>query len=142
MKNLIMILLASSFVACSPGKDKKEEKEAGIEKQDEHKNDHQEALSLNQGNKWKLDDATRNNMRDIKMSMESEPAPLPAALREKTDKLVRECRMGGPDHDALHLWLENFLADLRVLEETKGGPGSEAYKELREDLEEFDNFFE
>lgn len=148
MKNIIMILLIGFLAGCATGSEVKEESSdsktevTNIEKEE---STHGE-LQLNNGSKWKLDASTRLNIAELRETLgypvNKDYAKLAASVREKTSKLVRECRMQGPDHDALHLWLENFLKDLKDLEDEKGKKQAESIDDLRADLVEFDSFFE
>jgi hypothetical protein len=101
-------------------------------------------LQLNNGKKWRLDETTRENIAAVKSlmagSLESQ-ATLATNLQRQTDKLVSECKMEGPDHAALHIWLEQWLEHLRDFK--NGGAASEAaLRSLQKDVTEFDNYFE
>lgn len=116
---------------------KKTTKEEDASKDDsEHK---EGKLELNNGKKWKMDDSTRLNMSALKQIVTAgeEKTYLLKSVRAQTDKLVRECRMQGPDHDALHVWLTEFLKHLKEAE-----TGKEGLAELKEDVDEFYNYFE
>lgn len=101
---------------------------------DEHKAaDQQEhnlpadALSLNNGAKWKADSSTNNNVKAMEAIVEQfagvEKTPeayrqTGAALQAGLDKMISECRMKGPDHDALHKWLEPLIGQVKKLRES------------------------
>ena len=110
------------------------------EKETSAEHEHNEAtLMLNNGKKWKMDDSTRLNIAALNniLSGGEEKTYVLKSVRAQTDKLVRECRMQGPDHDALHLWLTGFLDHLKEAEAGKEGLG-----ELKEDMEKFGKYFE
>lgn len=136
-----MIFLAIPILgACTAGTADHGHEHAEVTKTETKK---AEELQLNNGAKWKLDAPTRQNIAEIRplLAGGAEGKDLQqagTALQEKTDQLISECRMAGPDHDALHLWLKDYLADLKVL---KDGD-REAYVLLQKDLEVFDQHFE
>ncbi|HEX6334095.1 MAG TPA: hypothetical protein VFZ78_07700 [Flavisolibacter sp.] len=80
-----------------------------------------DAVVKSAGTKWKLDDPTRQHIAAIEKILGADHSPaLAADLRKETDQLLKDCRMKGPDHDALHAWLEPFLQDLKRLESDQG----------------------
>jgi hypothetical protein len=78
-------------------------------------------LELNNGKKWNLDDITKKNIAPIKSLLKDTAVAdfrkLASGLQQQTDKLVSECKMKGKDHEALHHWLEGWLADLKGLKD-------------------------
>jgi hypothetical protein len=121
-------------------------KENVIKEHEEKDNEEEKKLTLNQGKKWKLDDVSRINVAAIKKTVDAgntnDPKALAVSIRQGTDKLVKECRMQGADHEALHLWLEGFLKDLKELESGNQSEAQEKVKELKEDLDKFYQYFE
>ena len=115
--------------------------------QDKHENEASESksLQLNDGKKWKLDETTRTNIAAIKSiladSSTENLSTLAVNLTKHTDKLVSECKMEGPDHAALHIWLEQWLEHLRDIK-TSGTDQQGAVRALKQDATEFDNYFE
>jgi hypothetical protein len=96
--------------------------------------------------KIKLDDATRANTWQIKAMMHDswkskDLDKVATDLQSKTNELLRECRMSGQDHEALHKWLEQFLVDLRQLKDPSANR-VQAYISMQRKLEEFDRRFE
>ncbi len=150
MKNILLILLTGLFMGCSSGSSEKEKSD--IPAKETEANDHGEGetkhsgLSLNNGSKWKLDDATRVNisgLRDILKDSTNKNYPkIAGALREQSNKLIKECRMQGPDHDALHTWLEKFLTGLGKFEKGTTEEQAETVTYLKQDLEDFNTYFE
>jgi hypothetical protein len=106
------------------------------EKDDEHE---EGELELNNGKKWKLDESTRSNvavLNQILSTGEKNPEML-VSVRAQTDKLIRQCRLQGPEHEALHKWLKEFLEHLKKAEEGKGET-----KKLVQDMTELNRYFE
>ena len=106
-------------------------------------------LTLNNGQKWKLDEPTRKNMGEIKGIVDkavAQQAPdysqVATDLQASTDKLIGECRMSGPDHDALHVWLEDYIPALKELHATNGSIQKTAFHAIHAQVGQFDKYFE
>jgi hypothetical protein len=105
-------------------------------------------LSLNNGSKWTADDATRKNVA-VLQSIVNEPnnagmqsrEQVSAQLQAILDTLVKECKMKGPDHDALHLWLNNVLHDVKQLRTAGERQYPQVWLKLKEDVESFRLYF-
>jgi hypothetical protein len=110
--------------------------------------EHATAVPLNNGSKWKADEATKKNVTEMVQIVNdgiyadaAKRMQLYATLQIKIDTLVNQCSMQGPEHDALHAWLEKVLKDMREL---KGEDHhyAEAYAGLKKDIEGFNALFE
>jgi Spy/CpxP family protein refolding chaperone len=81
-----------------------------------------EKLVLNNGAKWKVDRTTNSNVDNLKHIFKgfnnNTDRSLKAYKKAGADlqnglaKMIKECRMQGPDHLALHKWLEPFMAQV------------------------------
>ncbi len=126
MKKPAMILILTGLLwACnsssSPGSETPAEPGG-------HTHAHEAALALNNGQKWKADAATNENVtaiRTIVQNFSGEPHAsqsdygiLASDLQKELNRMIRECKMSGPDHDVLHLWLEPLLGDVNELKQT------------------------
>lgn len=111
-----------------------------------------ESLSLNNGEKWKADSSTNNNVKVMQATVEqfagTEKTPeaykqLGASLQAGLDKMISECRMKGPDHDALHKWLEPLIGQVKKLNETEK-PDESAHQltAIFQQLQLYSQFFE
>lgn len=132
MKNfLILIAVAGLLFSCN--NNSPSEKEPAV-------HDHQESpkteqaentepvLALNNGEKWKADESTNSNVaslnktmanfRDGKEKSMEDYKALQGSLQSGIEKMVKECKMKGPDHDALHLWLEPLMKMVKQLGDT------------------------
>lgn len=145
----VLILLLASCTSRTSDKQKTITDSAVVEEKSTHDAAHEtneQELKLNEGKKWKLDDITRTNIAAIRKILDDkaggDPKLLAAAVRQGTDKLVKECRMKGADHDALHLWLEGFLKDLGDLESSTAGQPAANTGKLKADIEKFYQYFE
>ena len=106
------------------------------------------AVPLNNGSKWKADETTKKNVAQmvqvVNNSVYANAAKgkqLYATLQTKIDTLVKQCGMQGPEHDALHAWLEKILKDMRGLK-GEDDQYAQAYTDLKKDIEGFNALFE
>ena len=82
---------------------------------------------LNDGAKWNSDASTNENVANLKSMIDKfktnanpEVADYHAFQASFTDgisKMVQECKMKGPDHDALHVWLEPLMKDNKEMKD-------------------------
>lgn len=114
---------------------------------------HEEAttgLLLNEGKKWHSDSATNENVKRLQ-SIATQFAndgltdykALGVSLQGGLDKLIRDCRMKGKDHEALHQWLEPFakaVAELSIA--TEVDQARNTWQQIRADLEKYQEYFE
>jgi hypothetical protein len=145
MKNILLIL---SLFIISCGNNAREKEHAGKEEHNEHEAGDKPVLQLNQGAKWTSDEATRTNVRALMQIVDDSSNAgfenrdkLTSQLRTAVDTLVQQCKMKGPDHDALHVWLENVLNDLKQLQKASEGDYPERRNKLRDDIAVFYDYF-
>ena len=136
----ILIALLLITASCSNNQSKGETEET----QTHVTETNQTQLQLNNGQKWKLDEATRQNMKEIKAHI-SQASHASGGLsgdelEKHTDKLIKECRMTGPDHDALHAWLGTFLQHVQALKTNRDAES--ASHAVNDDVKIFDTYFE
>lgn len=125
------------------------ENEKTSARHDEH-TEHATALSLNNGAKWKSDSATNANVALLKTivaaAKKDKPGnyqPTAGYLQDGLNKMIVECKMKGPDYDALHKWLEPLMEKIKVLRyETNAGKAGEVFKEIEEHINLFSQYFE
>ena len=143
MKKLLIILTVAISACTSQVKTDKQDNKNSNEQ------DHTSTeLRLNNGNKWKADEATKRNVSAmvhvVNNSSYAEAAnrrELSVEMQSKVDSLINQCKMKGADHDALHVWLERVLKDLKELKEGDV-EYSKAHAALKKDIESFYAFFE
>ena len=148
--------MALSFVACN------NEKKTGLtstaETEVSHKHSNEEeaesgGLALNKGNKWQTDESTRFHAANLnaaidvfnkKESVDVEAYGVFAAtMQEELGGLVRDCKMKGADHDALHLWLEPVMKDVKDLKEAATAKERKQVSErLTLNVQKFNQYFE
>jgi hypothetical protein len=144
-----ILLLAAGLVACN---EHKQEAAGHDHSRDSVMHSHSESqnqLALNNGKKWKLDEATRNNVDTIRktvqtvsMSEKKDYAKAAADLENDANRLVNQCKMSGKDHDMLHLWLESFLSELKQLKASSAEEQPVAFNRIEMGVKEFGNYFE
>jgi hypothetical protein len=141
MKQLLLILLVA-FVSCTSRQ--------GAEQQENksEKGNTVATVPLNGGAKWKADEVTKKNVAamvqiitDSAYADAAKRKDLYTNLKAKIDTLVKECSMKGAEHDALHVWLEKVLSDLKELKRDNN-EYNEAYTALKKDVESFYQSFE
>lgn len=143
MKQLLIMVLAACISCTSQQTAEQHENNTSNDNQDEVV-----TVPLNSGAKWKADEATKKNVAamvqvvsDSTYADAGKRKQLCANLKTKIDTLVKECSMKGAEHDALHVWLEKVLKDLKELKEDDD-EYSEAYAALKKDIANFYQSFE
>lgn len=147
-KSAILLMLAGLWWACNSVSSPAGENASG---DDVH--DHAVALTLNNGQKWKADVPTNENvaaLRAIARNFAGETHTgltdyqvLDSELQRGFDKMIRECRMEGTGHDVLHLWLEPLLADMKELKKADNTESAERiFGAIHERLELYIQYFE
>lgn len=156
LKNLLPVFIALSLFACNNTNEAGDTNAVKKETIDEHagaEEVHAGKLSLNNGVKWQTDASTRFHAAKLNTTIDvfnkTENANLPAyhafaaEMQEELGGLVKDCKMKGPDHDALHLWLEPVMKDVSDLKKVSTiDDGKQATERLTEDVREFNQYFE
>jgi hypothetical protein len=139
MKNLIVIF-GFIWMGCNNASHEHATKEEAHQDRDSVA-----SLQLNNGSKWKTDEATKKNVASIKQLVndsnyyKKEAESFTRELQTGIDTLVQQCRMTGPAHEALHFWLGNVLHDLNAL---KKGERKDAFTDLHKNVMLYDAYFE
>jgi hypothetical protein len=147
-KSAILLMLAGLWWACnsipSP---------AGENAPGDNRHDHAVALTLNNGQKWRADMSTNENVaslctiaRDFAGETHTgltDYETLGSGLQKGFDKMIRECRMEGAGHDALHLWLEPLLVNMNELKKADNtASAGKIFAAIHERLELYTQYFE
>jgi len=112
-----------------------------------------EKLTLNNGAKWKVDRTTSSNVNNLKLIVngfnKSTDRSLKAykkagdGLQNGLAKMIKECRMQGPDHLALHKWLEPLMAQVAKLKQASTNAGAaQSLNLIQLQLNRYNQFFE
>lgn len=148
----VSILTAGLLMACHPAENKETKPQtAQVTEADKHHGEETSAkISLNNGAKWKADSSTNKNVSALRNVIKyATPASLEDyhntgnALQEGISKMVSECRMQGPDHDALHQWLEPLMEmNKKLIVVRSTTEGGETFDNIKNQISLYAQFFE
>lgn len=140
---LLLVLGAFAFAACGhddnhPANDHAHGDAAGA------------TLTLNDGKKWQADQHTNDAMAGIGKALAEQPAStteelntLGRELKTRVDALVQGCTMTGPEHQQLHVFLEEFIPAVQHLAaETDHAKARQAHQQVSHLAEEYTKYFE
>ncbi|MER2996753.1 hypothetical protein [Pontibacter populi] len=110
------------------------------------------ALSLNGEQRWQADDATNANMQQLQQLMhdhlrqpDADNPESVSDLRQKAklgfDKVFSDCRMKGPEHDMLHVYLMPMLDDIKVMDTNDLQTAIAARDRLASRLDQYQTYF-
>jgi hypothetical protein len=143
MKHLLIFAIVA-VIGCT-SQEKTEQENRNEKKEHVHS---EPQLNLNNGLKWKADQATKTNvaallqvMEEASVKEETDRLKLYNSLQVKTDILIKQCRMQGSEHDALHVWLERVLKDMKELKDDEEDY-NEVFAVLKKDIESFYVYFD
>ncbi len=108
------------------------------------------ALTLNEGAKWSMDEHTRTSSAALRAHLsEATPesvealAALGATLQGDIDGLIAGCKMTGPSHDQLHVFLMAFIPEVQALSATTElDAGHKSVARLKELMASYGEHFE
>ena len=64
-------------------------------------------------------------------------------LTKGINKMIQECKMTGPDHEALHKWLEHILENANKLKSVSDtAAANPIFQSIDARLDEYRNYFE
>lgn len=153
MKKLFIILLLANIMWACNNQESAGNKDAVISTETEHHPDSTEKLGLNNGVKWKADSITNKNVKSLKAIVENfnngPDKTLPATkkvaqdLQQGLDRMISECKMQGPDHTALHKWLEPLIAQVSKLKQVSTETdAANTIEAIRVQLNLYNQYFE
>ena len=110
-------------------------------------------LSLNNGNKWKADASTDSNVKALlaivdELNTGKDKALVnyrnaAAGLQNGLEKMIKECRMQGEDHHALHKWLEPLMKQVSSFQKaTTQEKAEEQVHNIHGQLNLYEKYFE
>ena len=147
MKKIISILLVTAYLTACDSNKGNEQKPSADTVSEKHEVHEEKAgvLQLNNGAKWKIDSVTAINVGLLKTIVSEAKANKPAnyaltaeKLEEGLNKLIKECKMSGADHDALHQWLEPMIEKIK---EFKNAGSAESAETILTGIEQQLNLF-
>lgn len=143
--NKLIVIISIVFSAACSGNMQQESK------QDEtgNKKDSLTAIQLNEGKKWKADSLTKAHVasmmqlvQDSSFNSSEKSKDLAAKLQANIDALVKDCRMQGADHEALHVWLKGIIKEVKELKQGEDDEYKEELQKLKNRLAGFYSYFE
>lgn len=149
MKKILFLLMSTSLlIACNQGSEKSKTDDHSIPEVEQTSE-----LALNNDSKWKADSVTNynvTNLQNIANDFKTKSTPsvsdyqkLNTDLTTGLNKMIKECKMDGADHDALHIWLEPVLkenAELKISTDTK--IAGNIFKSIDTRLDNYNNYFQ
>ena len=149
MKKILFVFLSSAFLlACNQNSQPKD-----LHEQEANENMHDTTVTLNNGAKWKADSITNHNVANLKTIADNfriKPFPtvgeyqlLSVDLSNGLNTMIQQCKMTGPDHEALHHWLEPILNDTKELKNVKDtAAGRPIFRSLDKKIDSYKTYFE
>ncbi len=112
-----------------------------------------EKLVLNNGAKWKVDQPTSNNvihlLQIVKVANAKTAKTLTdyhqtgTALQAGINKMIKECRMKGSNHLALHKWLEPLMEQVAQVNRSTSETSAKRYfDKVKAQLNIFNRYFQ
>lgn len=109
--------------------------------------------SLNNGAKWKADASTNENVANLKsiiVQFETRQNPeikdyqtFQQNFTEGLGKMVKECKMQGADHDALHVWLEPLMKESNDMKDMDSKESlASAFQSISQRVDLYPTYFE
>ena len=144
------MLLVAGLLACNSRSDKNSGQTPGPPPDQSLREENSTGLRLNNGAKWKADSTTLSNVALLKgivsaAKEEGRGGYIQTAnqLQDGLNKMIRECKMKGADHDALHLWLEPLIEKTKELKQiTSAKNAAVILNEIKKQVNLFEQYFE
>ena len=146
-KSLIALMCIALLFACNQNSNKAESKENASQVQEQPI-----GLTLNNGTKWQVDSSTSRHQVDLRTIADMfKIQPNPSAneynilgndLGNSLNKMIQDCKMTGPDHDALHQWMEPILNESNQLKTITDTTAARAtFKLIDRQLDDYHTYF-
>lgn len=145
-KLIIVVISVALWSACNQRSDK-----SGL-KDNTNIQETKTALTLNSKVKWQADSGTNHHVADLQTiasRFKIQPTPsveeyhiLGNDLGNSLNKMIRDCKMTGPDHEALHKWigpLFNEISQLKNITDTTAA--RKTFNLIDRQLGDYHNYF-
>ena len=149
VKMLLFSTIAVLALSCNSGSketEKNNETPTETTVKAEHHHDEHEAIVLNNGEKWKVDDNMMEHIRNMEKEVVSLDKEKPenykvaaGNLKKNLDLLTSNCTMNGQAHDELHIWLLPFI---ELVEDFSKDKSNENLAKIQESFTTFNQYFE
>lgn len=129
MKKIALLALCTFVFTCYSCNNNASQSEQTEEETEEHADhqheaDEEDAIELNNGEKWKINEEMKPFVIQGEALVEkymqgndTDFKKLAISLEEQNDKFISSCRMDGKSHDELHKWLHPHLELVEELKE-------------------------
>lgn len=157
LKNVLLAFFIILFAACNNAAETEKVTnvtKVGMPETYAHE-EHSEVatLSLNNGAKWQTDESTRTHaaklnalVDDFTKSANPELNNYHAfagTVQNELNGLINDCKMKGPEHDALHVWLEPVLKETNnIRTATTIENAKQATERLAQNVQKFNQYFD
>lgn len=148
LKMMLFSILTVITLSCNSGAKETEKNNETItetSKEAEHHHDENEAIVLNNGEKWKVDDNMMAHIRNMEKDItafasnsEKNYAQLATNLKTNLDLLTSNCTMKGQAHDELHKWLVPYIELVDTLEKNQS---ETEFKAIQDSFKIFNQYF-
>ena len=109
-------------------------------------------LLLNHGAKWQADENTRSHVaqlqaKDDRFSQTARPAlsgykAFADTMQQELNALIKDCKMKGPEHEALHQWLAPVVKEVKNMQTAPTeATARQAKEKLTKHLQQFNQYF-
>jgi hypothetical protein len=150
MKSIFITALGATLFFAGCRQPEASQQETATELTEEHHHDADEAIVLNNGERWTVDENMMAHIRSMESEVEDfsgsavpEYKMLAESLAKKLDLLTSDCTMKGQAHDELHKWLLPFidLVDVFSKSETEQ-VAQDNLQEIKASFVEFNKYFQ
>ncbi|GGG12840.1 hypothetical protein [Pontibacter amylolyticus] len=142
---IIAIFLASLTSMCGTERDLETEHTEVVHEE--------QTLALNGTERWKADEPTNRHMAQLQGMVQEFNAQaennsaaayndLGTSMKAEMQQLFKDCRMKGPAHDMLHVYLMPLVEDVNLLAEKDEHQSEAAFARVSERLKEYNQYFE
>lgn len=153
MNKLILSLAAFSIMlsSCSNSTNEKSNNQTEVaEHNDHHHDDENEAIELNNGEKWQVDANMITHIRNMENDVVSftqveqkDYKSLSEKLQSNIDLLTSNCSMKGKAHDELHKWLLPYIDLVKQLSEAKNETeATKQFENIQISFKTFNQYFQ
>jgi len=150
--NVLIVTVVFSFWACKQDEKAKSNTSENHASHSTYYTNQPKTLSINNGATWQTDESTRLHVATLMSETEvfnKNTKPDLAAyqafsgdIQNELHSLIKDCKMTGPDHKALHHWLEPVLQNVNLLSKAKTRDEAKPLaRQLTENILKYNQYF-